>query len=431
VIAARVRTERAADLTLAVLEDLFGDYRPRDFGVRLWDGSRWGSEPGEPERFTLVLRHAGALRRMFLPPGELSLAEAHIYGDYDIEGSLEAVFRLADHLLGRRPSLRSRARGVRRLVQLPANGGRSSGTAAAELAGKRHRLGRDRDAVSYHYDRSNEFFAVFLDRDLVYSCAYFGSKDEDLDTAQQRKLDYVCRKLRLRPGERLLDIGCGWGALIRHAAANYGVDALGITLSTRQAELAAEQIGAAGLSDRCRVELCDYRELDEPERFDKLVSVGMFEHVGAELLREYFGRAWRLLRPGGVFLNHGISRRVDKPLARGPSFLQNYVFPDGELVPLGRAALVGEAAGFELRDVESLREHYVLTLRYWLRRLEAGHEAAVRAADEVSYRVWRLYLAGSLHSFRMGRVNIYQSLFVKPDQGRSGMPLTRADWYDQ
>jgi cyclopropane-fatty-acyl-phospholipid synthase len=424
------RSTRAGHMTLALLDELFCDYRPRNFGVRLWDNSTWAPAPGQPEVFTLVLRHPGALRRMFLPPSELSLAEAYLYGDVDIEGSLEAVFPLADHLLiEQRPSTRVRVRSARRLIQLPSNGRDPSGTSAVELSGRRHSLARDRQAVSYHYDRSNEFFAVFLDPELVYSCAYFAAEDDDLDTAQRRKLDYLCRKLRLRPGERLLDIGCGWGGLIRHAVCNYGVEALGITLSARQAELASERIRVLGIADRCRVELRDYRELDEVEGFDKLVSVGMFEHVAEDILPGYFRQAWRLLRPGGVFLNHGISRPVNQPPRRGPSFLQKYVFPEGELVPIGTALLLAEKAGFEVRDVESLREHYVLTLRHWLRRLEEGREEAVRAADEISYRVWRLYMSGSVHGFRTGRVNLHQTLFVKPDHGRSGLPLTRAAWY--
>ena len=429
-IADRAGSTRATDATFALLDDLLGGYRPRDFGVRLWDGSTWGPEPGRPELFTIVLRHPGALRRMFFPPGELSLAEAYIYGDYDIEGSLERVFPLADHLLlDQRPRLRTRVRSAGRLIQLPRDDRHPAGTSAVDLSGKRHSLARDRQAVSYHYDRSNEFFAVFLDPELVYSCAYFASEDDDLSTGQTRKLDYLCRKLRLRPGERLLDIGCGWGGLLRHAVRNYGVEALGITLSERQAELASERINALGIADRCRVELRDYRELDEVESFDKLVSVGMFEHVAEDILAGYFQQAWRLLRPGGAFLNHGISRPVDQPARRGPSFVQKYVFPEGELVPVGTSLLLAERAGFEVRDVESLREHYVLTLRHWIRRLEEGHEQAVRAADEVSYRVWRLYMSGSVHGFATGRVNLHQTLLVKPDLGRSGLPLVRADWY--
>jgi cyclopropane-fatty-acyl-phospholipid synthase len=430
VISERLRAPRAAEVTLSLLGDLLDDYRPRDFGVRLWDGTRWEPEPGQPERFTLVLRHPGALRKMFLPPSELALAEAYTYDDFDIEGDLEAVFPIADHLLiERETSAVDRLRYARRLLQLPANGRAGSARGAVELSGRRNSLARDRQAISYHYDRSNEFFAVFLDRELVYSCAYFAREDDDLETAQRQKLDYICRKLRLRPGERLLDIGCGWGALIRYAVRHYGVEALGITLSARQAELAEEEIRAAALADRCRVELLDYRELDEQESFDKLVSVGMFEHVSEPALPDYFSQAWRLLRPGGVFLNHAISRPVDQPPRRGPSFVQKYVFPDGELVPIGTALVLGEEAGFEVRDVESLREHYVLTLRHWVRRLEEGHETAVRAADELSYRVWRLYMSGSAHGFGTGRLNLHQTLFVKPEHGRSGLPLARTDWY--
>jgi cyclopropane-fatty-acyl-phospholipid synthase len=361
---------------------------------------------------------------------ELALAEAYVYDDFDIEGDLEAVFPVADHLLiDRPPAARERLRYSGRLLQLPANGRPDLTTAAVRLAGRRHSLERDRQAVTYHYDRSNEFFAVFLDPELVYSCAYFQREDDDLETAQRQKLDYICRKLRLRRGERLLDIGCGWGALIMHAARHYGVEAVGITLSERQADLAADRIRAAGLDDRCRVELVDYRELDESDSFDKLVSVGMFEHVAEEILPEYFRQAWRVLQPGGVFLNHGISRPVTQQPRRGPSFLQKYVFPDGELVPIGTALRLGELAGFEVRDVESLREHYLLTLRQWVRRLRDGHEAAVRAADEASYRVWLLYMSGSIYGFRTGRINVHQTLFVKPDGGRSRLPLTRADWY--
>jgi cyclopropane-fatty-acyl-phospholipid synthase len=433
VIADTAHSTRSSEATFAVLDDLLGDYRPRNFGVRLWDGSTWDPDPG-PARFTLVLRHPGALRRMFVPPGELSLAEAYIYGDFDVEGSLEEVFPVADHLLVESPpTVRTRVRAARRLARLPrhSRAPESPGTSAVELTGRRHSLSRDRVAVSYHYDRSNEFFAAFLDPEMVYSCAYFTSEDDELATAQARKLDYLCRKLRLRPGDRLLDIGCGWGGLLRHAVSNYGVEALGITLSQEQAGFARERIQALGIGDRCRVELRDYRELDEVEGFDKLVSVGMFEHVADDVLGGYFEQAWRLLRPGGTFLNHGISRPVDQPQRRGPSFIQKYVFPEGELVPVGRAISLAEQAGFEVRDVESLREHYVLTLGHWLRRLDEGRERAIRAADEVSFRVWRLYMSGSAYGFETGRLNVHQTLLAKPDRGRSGLPLVRADWYAQ
>jgi cyclopropane-fatty-acyl-phospholipid synthase len=416
--------------SLSFLENLLGDYRPRDFVVRFWDGTTWDAEPGQPRRFTLVLKHPGALRSMFWPPNEISLAEAYIYDDLDIEGGIENVFPLADHLLTRRRNPAESLRQARRLLSLPAGRreGRPGGK-AARLRGARHSKARDRRAVTYHYDVPGEFYALWLDGRMVYSCAYFATPEEDLDTAQERKLDYICRKLRLRPGERLLDIGCGWGGLIIHAARRYGVSALGITLSEPQAELANERIRRARLTDSCRVEVRDYREIEEPDGYDKLVSVGMFEHVGEARLPEYFLRAHRLLRQGGVFLNHGISRNPNTPVRRGPTFVNRYVFPDGELVPVGTTVGAAEGRGFEVRDVESLREHYALTLGHWVRRLEARADEARRITDETTYRVWRLYMSGSAHGFRTGRLNVYQTLLSKPDSGESGLPLTRADWY--
>ena len=418
--------------SLAFLENLLGDYRPRDFAVRLWDGTTWDSEPGRPARFALVLKHPGALRSMFWPPGEISLAEAYIYGDFDIEGGIEDVFGLADHLLTRRQSPAERLPQARRVLSLPASRGDGRarpGREAARLRGARHSKERDRQAVTYHYDVPGEFYALWLDERMVYSCAYFAAPEEDLDSAQERKLDYICRKLRLRPGERLLDIGCGWGGLIIHAAHRYGVRARGITLSEPQAELANERIRRAGLADSCRVEVRDYREIEEPDGYDKLVSVGMFEHVGEARLPEYFLRAHRLLRPGGVFLNHGISRNPITPVRHGPNFVSRYVFPGGELVPIATSIGAAEGRGFEVRDVESLREHYALTLGHWVRRLEARADEARRITDETTYRVWRLYMSGSAHGFRTGRLNVYQTLLSKPELGESGLPLTRADWY--
>jgi cyclopropane-fatty-acyl-phospholipid synthase len=422
--------DTAVRKSLSFLDDLFAEHRPRDFAVRLWDGTLWGPEPGQPARFTLVLEHPGALRSMFWPPGEISLSEAYIYDDFDIEGEIEAVFPLADHLLSRRRNLAESLRQARRVLALPAGRrGRRTGRKAARLRGRRHSKTRDRSAVTYHYDLPGEFYALWLDERMVYSCAYFATPEEDLDAAQERKLDLICRKLRLRRDERLLDIGCGWGGLVVHAARRYGVNALGITLSEPQAELANERIRRAGLEDRCRVEVRDYREIEDWGAYDKLVSVGMFEHVGEARLPDYFSRAYRLLRPGGVFMNHGISRNPNVPVQRGPTFISRYVFPDGELVPIGITFRAAEGSGFEVRDVESLREHYALTLGQWVRRLEDNADEARRIVDETTYRVWRLYMAGSAHGFRTGRINVYQALLIRPDRGESGLPLTRADWY--
>ena len=421
--------ETRRQLTLHLLDELIAGASAETVGARLWDGTRWPDGSVRPA--TLVLRRPGALRAMFLPGTELALAEAYLYDDVDIEGDVESVFDLADTIARATAGWRRKLRAARDLLRLPAAvGERQTRRGPARLSGRLHSLERDRQAVTFHYDVSNDFYALWLDRRMVYSCAYFASPDEDLETAQARKLDYICRKLRLQPGQRLLDIGCGWGGLAIHAAQHYGVDATGITLSRPQADLANQRIAAAGLAARCRVLVQDYRQVGAPAGYDALVSVGMFEHVGATLLPPYFAQAWRLLRPGGVFLNHGMaSRATDKP-QHGPSFSTAYVFPDGELVPINVTVRAAEESGFEVRDVESLREHYALTLRHWVRRLEAHHDDALQCVDEPTYRVWRLFMSGSAHGFTHRRLNIYQVLLAKPDAGgRSGLPLTRTDWY--
>ncbi|HEX9115576.1 MAG TPA: cyclopropane-fatty-acyl-phospholipid synthase family protein [Anaerolineae bacterium] len=413
-------------MTMRLLPELFGDTSER-VGVRLWDGTPWPD--ARPRPATLVLHGPAALRSMFLPGTELALAEAYLYDDFDVEGEIEAVFDLAETLSQATAGWRKKLRAGRDLLRLPAGEDHSHGPRGpARLSGRLHSEERDGQAVRYHYDVSNDFYALWLDPHLVYSCAYFARPDEELAPAQERKLDYICRKLRLRPGTRLLDLGCGWGGLILHAARHYGVEATGITLSRPQAELANARIQAGGLAGRCRALVQDYRQTTG--EYDALVSVGMFEHVGAAMLPLYFRQAWDLLRPGGVFLNHGIaSRATDRP-PHGPGFSDTYVFPDGELVPINISLHAAEGCGFEVRDVESLRDHYVLTLRHWVRRLEAAHAEALRFVDEPTYRVWRLYMAGSADGFRRGRLNVYQSLLLKPGPGSaSGLPLTREDWY--
>ncbi|MDP9352335.1 MAG: cyclopropane-fatty-acyl-phospholipid synthase family protein [Chloroflexota bacterium] len=317
------------------------------------------------------------------------------------------------------------------LLTLPSDGPLRTGRQAAQQKGKLHSRERDQSVVSFHYDLSNEYFALWLDPRMVYSCAYFESPEDDLAKAQVRKLDYVCRKLRLQPRETLLDIGSGWGGLIIHAAKYYGVHATGVTLSQEQGKLAMERIRDAGLQGRCRVLIRDYRDVEEELGYDKLVSVGMFEHVGVDHLPEYFEKGWRLLKPGGVFLNHGISSSYEHSKRPVSQFIMKYVFPDGDLTPISTALRASEEAGFEVRDVESLREHYVLTLRHWVRRLEEVRDEAVRLTDEVTYRVWRLYMSASANGFRVGRYNLHQALLLKPHKdGRSGLPLTREDWYE-
>jgi cyclopropane-fatty-acyl-phospholipid synthase len=414
---------------MAILQELLGAYHPRNFAVRLWNGSTWDPEAGQPARFTMVIRRPGALRTMFLSGSERTLGQAYVYKEIDIEGDLEEAFRMAQYLLRLRPGIPGKIGLALQLLRLPSGEPQGSGRQAARLSGKIHSVDRDRQAVTYHYDTSNDFFALFLGGRMVYSCAYFTSPDEDLDRAQERKLDYICRKLRLKQGHRLLDVGCGWGGLVRFATKQYGVSALGITLSEPQASLANELIRRDGMDDRCRVEVRDYRQVDEPESFDAVVSIGMVEHVGERMLPEYFRQAWRLLRPGGVFLNHGIAHPPGAGHDTEGSFTEAFVFPDGDPVPINVSTRAAEEAGFEVRDVESLREHYALTLRHWLRRLESHREEAIRATDEPTYRTWKLFMTASALEFDTGGNNVYQSLLVKPDSGRSGQPLTRADWY--
>jgi cyclopropane-fatty-acyl-phospholipid synthase len=433
----------AAEAARVILTELFGPPVGRPFAVRLWDGSIEGPTTGPAPRFTLILRRPGALRRMFLPPSELTLGEAYLRGDFDVEGDLEAAVAQADAIAARLRSPAALTRLLPRLLVLPADDlptRGDDGRLGTDLFGPRHTPRRDAAAVRFHYDVGNDFYALWLDRRMVYSCAYFPTGAEDLEAAQEAKLEHICRKLRLQPGERLLDIGCGWGGLVQYAAERHGVLATGITLSRAQADLARERIRAAGLGDRCQIEIRDYRDLSSGTTFDKVVSVGMVEHVGRAKLPTYFAQAYRVTRPGGLFLNHGIvltaplrfprlALRTARLIGGWDAFIQRYVFPDGELLAPGETVDLAERAGWETRDVESLREHYALTLRHWVRRLENQRAEAARLVGEPTYRVWRLYMAASAHGFASGQIGIVQTLLHKPDGGSTRLPLTRADLY--
>ena len=431
---------RTADL----LEQIFPS--PRNFGIRLWDGSELRAEgvgvlpaDGHPS-FSLVLNHAGALRHMFKPPVELSLGEAYILKDFDIEGDIFSVFSLMDTIAARTFSVRDVVEIGFGLLALPASrAARPQGRGPLQLHGTIHSRERDLLAVQYHYDVGNDFYALWLDRNLQYSCGYFPTGTEDINTAQELKMEHICRKLRLQRGERLLDIGCGWGGLARYAASKYGVDVLGVTLSKNQKAYADEQIARSGLQGRVAVELKDYRDL-ENESFDKVVSVGMFEHVGRSHLPEYFAQVYRLLKSGGLFLNHGISRRtatkadeqsfIPKHIFGRGTFQQRYIFPDGELTPVSEVNAMAEEARFEVRDVENLREHYALTLRNWVNRLADHRDEAIKVSDEVTYRTWRLYMSASVFGFESGNINVNQTLLTKMTRdGKSKVPLSRADLY--
>lgn len=392
----------------------------RPFEVRFWDGSVLPST-AEP-RATVVLGR-GVLEGL-APPLDLALGEAFVRGDLEVEGELEAVLEALEH------------------VELPASplewvrgvALRGSGIRAlsAHLHGTAHSPARDRQAVKHHYDLSNDFYRLWLDPRMVYSCAYFPHGDENLERAQEAKLELICRKLRLRPGERLLDIGCGWGGLVIYAAQHFEVEALGITLSSAQLEEARARVRRSGLEGRVRIEELDYREVHE--RFDKIASVGMAEHVGRANLPRYFQAAFTCLEPGGLFLHHAIAQGPVRPKsptwAASGEFMRRYIFPDGEILPLWEMLCEAEAVGFEVRDVEDLREHYTRTLELWRHGLETRFPEAVSLVGPERARLYRLYLAASAHQFAFGHLAVHQTLLAKPGpQGRVNLPSSRADLY--
>lgn len=445
---------------------------PFPLRVRAWDGSEAGPS-GAP---VLVFARRKALRRLLWRPGELGLARAWVAGDLDIEGDLYQALDLLAELLWERPepgpahgtaeSVRKAAAALRdpvtyRLARsaLALSGPGLPPTPPPEEVrkgiGSAHTRRRDRVAVSHHYDVGNDFYEMVLGPSMVYSCAVWPDLTDDLldgsgteaapatgsdgrldavpaslDDAQRAKLDLVCRKLQLRPGQRLLDVGCGWGSMVLHAAEHYGVRATGITLSGQQASYARKRIADAGFTGQIEIRVQDYRDVrDGP--YDAISSIGMAEHVGSERYLEYARTLYALVRSGGRLLNHQIARRplADEEGYHVDEFIDRYVFPDGELSPIGTTVARLEEAGFEVRDVEALREHYAHTLRAWVANLEAAWPAAVAATSDGRARVWRLYMAASAVSFHRNRIGVNQVLAVRtPDDGASGMPATRTGW---
>ncbi len=408
--------------------------------VRTWDGSSLG--PADAPA-TIVVRSRAALVRALQRPGQLGLARAFVVGDLDVEGDLIQALELASSLEGVVPSaaqwaalLRAAGPGLAVPRRAPAE--------EVRLRGRVHSRGRDRRAVTHHYDVSDGLYRMILGPSMTYSCALWSSPSDTLEAAQEAKHALVAAKLGLSEGTRLLDVGCGWGAMLEHAATRCGARGVGVTLSEPQQRWASKRMADAGADIEVRVE--DYREVaDGP--YDAISSIGMSEHVGEANLAGYFGKLFGLLRPGGRLLNHAISslpalrRRARWPtpvpavrslLGRAEpnrsafapdSFVARYIFPDGELVEVGAAVSAMQRAGFEVRHVESLREHYGLTLRRWLANLEESWSAAVGEVGERRCRAWRLYLAGAAWSFETGRIGVHQVLAVRPDGGASGMPL--------
>ncbi|MFE7172019.1 class I SAM-dependent methyltransferase [Streptomyces sp. NPDC057616] len=419
----------------SLVEQLLGV--PLPVRIRAWDGSQAGP-PGAP---ALVVRNRRAVRRLLWKPGELGLARAWVAGDLDIEGDLYEALDLMSSLVWERgedsrtllqalrdPQVRAAARGLVKVAGLPLPPAPPR-EEVRRSRGHLHTRRSDKRAISHHYDVGNDFYEIVLGPSMVYSCAYW-HEGGTLEEAQRDKLALVCAKLDLRPGMRLLDVGCGWGSMAIHAAREHGVSVVGVTLSQEQAAYARKRVADEGLTDRVEIRVQDYRDVaDGP--YDAISSIGMAEHVGAERYLEYARDLYSLLRPGGRLLNHQIARRPqrDESAYDVDEFIDAYVFPDGELAPVGTTVTQLERAGFEVRDVESLREHYALTLRRWVANLETEWARSMRLTSPGRARVWRLYMAACALAFEHNRIGINQVLAVKaPESGASGMPLRARTW---
>ncbi|GHE12367.1 SAM-dependent methyltransferase [Klenkia taihuensis] len=419
-----------ADRLATVLGTVLGSER---LPVRLrgWDGSLAGP-PGAP---AVAVRGRRALRRLLWSPGQLGLGRAYVSGDIDIEddvfdtfAALSSTGRLSETGPMRPLSVAERLALLRTVAGLGGLGRDPEPPAEeADLGGHglRHSRRRDAAAIAHHYDVGNDFYELVLGPSMVYSCAVWESPDTGLDAAQEAKLDLVCRKLGLTDGSRLLDVGCGWGSMAIHAAGRYGATVVGITISEEQATLARKRVAEAGLTDRVEIRVQDYREVDDGP-FDAISSIGMAEHVGRARLGDYVDRLVGLLRPGGRLLNHAIAWNAGETSWDEDTFIARYVFPDGELLPLGSMVAAIEAGGLEVVDVEALRRHYALTLRAWVRNLEASWDDAVAASTEGRARVWRLYMAACALAFESGAMGVDQVLAVKP--GGEQPPLRRTAW---
>jgi cyclopropane-fatty-acyl-phospholipid synthase len=382
--------------------------------IRAWDGTEAGPAGGP----VLIIRSRRALRRLLWAPGEMGLARAYVTGDLDVEGDMADGFRRAWAVAGRRRTsitMRDKAGAVASAVRLGAVGPPPKPPASeARLAGRLHTRGRDRAAIAHHYDLSNDFYRLLLDDHMAYSSAYFTHDGQSLVDAQAAKLDLVCRKLELREGQRLLDVGCGWGSMILYAARNYGVRATGITLSAEQRDYIAERVTQEGLGKLVEVRLQDYRELaDPPATFDAVSSIEMGEHVGEGNYPTYVATMLGALKSGGHLLLQQMSRREGTAPGGGP-FIESYIAPDMHMRPLWQTVRHLENAGFEVRDVEAMREHYVTTVRHWLETFERHYEEFVALQGEEVARVWRLYLVGGGLAFEQGRMGVDQILARKP-----------------
>lgn len=408
-----------------VLHYLFRDY-PGTFVIHLWNDSKL--HIGDSfAAFTLKIKDAGVLRDLMLFRDPVRLAEAYFDGVIEVDGDFNAALNLRHYLEGLQLPFRKKLSLA--LQALLFNRGKSSLPIQIKRNGELPSQ-NGKETIAFHYDISNDFYQLWLDQRMIYSCAYFEDPQQSLEHAQCNKLEHICRKLRLQPGERFLDIGCGWGALVCWAAKHYGVKAHGITLSQSQYEYACAEVIRQGLGGQVTIELRDYRELEATACYDKISSIGMFEHVGLKNLPTYFSIVHRLLKPNGLFLNHGIT--TDESgwgSCVSSRFINRHVFPDGELETVSTIQSLMEDEDFEIYDVEGLRPHYALTLRHWVNRLEQNYATAVNLVGERNYRIWRLYMTGCALQFEQGKTGIYQILAVRKHSSFPPLPLTRRDLY--
>lgn len=413
-----------AETSSAQLNRIFENYTGPGFAIRFWDGSQWMSHDAAAA-FKIWLRTQNAWRTLCESPDDVALGAKYIDGEIEVEGNLFLALRAA-------PLIET---SIHKAIPAPVQHLRQYSAALTSQVqrltrwGRTHSNRRDAAAISHHYDKPPEFFNLFLGSSMVYSCAYFKTGSETLDDAQTEKMDLICRKLDLRPGEPFLDVGCGWGSLVLHAAAQYSTVSRGISLSEKQVEYGLGRIRNQRLSSVCDLDLMHFRDLAaQGARFDKLASVGMCEHVGRKHIAEYFQNAYNLLFPRGLFLNHGITRRAGSGLS-GPSFIDRYIFPDGELLTVSEMVKAAENAGFEIRDVEDLREHYEETLHRWVDALNQNEPQAVALTDAATVRTWRLYMSGCAEAFRRGDIAVHQILLSKNDHGLSNAVKVRERWY--
>lgn len=400
-----LKNEKEEEIIQSVLK-IF-DKCSKNFSIEFWNGQKINLSDNPV--FTIKFLDKQFFTDIMFHPNIFGFAEGFMSKKFDIEGDIFQALKLKDTIS------KAELSGKDKLNILK----------ASSFGFNVHTKSKDKEFISHHYDVSNDFYKLFLGDTMMYSCAYFENENNTIDEAQKNKIEHICKKLRLKKGERLLDIGCGWGSMIIEACKNYGVHAVGVTISKEQFEYAKQRIKDEGIADLCEVRLLDYRDIEGEEVYDKVVSIGMFEHVGTKNLPVYFNKIKSLLKPNGIFLNHGITNRVDKQLSSNEGkFIQKYIFPGGELKNISYVLEQMEIAGFDIVDVECLRQHYYKTLKCWVENLKSNMNEAVKITNENLYRTWILYMAGCAINFQDDYISVYQVLLEKQNKGFN-MPLTR------